>query len=63
MSSWQIKVLCYGKINVPKSALTPNLHPDLTIDFSYLGFFLQQGKRNILVDTGISESFIVTGKA
>jgi len=25
MSSWQIKVLYYGKITVPKSGLTPNL--------------------------------------
>jgi len=44
MSSWQIKVLYYGKITVPKLGLTPNLDPDLTIDFPYLGFLLQQGK-------------------
>ena len=63
MSSWEIKVLYYGKITVPKSGLTPNLDPDLTIDFPYLGFLLRQGKRNILVDTGISDSFIINGKA
>jgi hypothetical protein len=45
MSSWQIKVLYYGKIRVPKSGLTPNLDPDLTLDFPYLGFLLRQGKR------------------
>jgi glyoxylase-like metal-dependent hydrolase (beta-lactamase superfamily II) len=63
MSSWQIKVLYYGKIRVPKSGLTPNLDPDLTLDFPYLGFLLRQGKRNILVDTGISDSFIINGRA
>lgn len=63
ISCWQIKVLSYGKITVPKSGLTPNLDPDLTIDFPYLGFLFQQGKRNLLVDTGISDSFIINGKA
>src|SRR4030042_887521 len=63
MNTWEVKVLYYGKITVPKSALTPNLDPNLVIDWPYLGFLLQNGKRNILVDTGISDSFIINGKA
>jgi N-acyl homoserine lactone hydrolase len=63
MSTWEIKVLYYGKITCPKSALTPTLDPGLTVDWPYLGFLLQSGKRNILVDTGISDSFIIDGKA
>ena len=63
MSPWEVKVLYYGKITVPKSALTPNLDPGLVLDWPYLGFLLQNGRRNILVDTGISDSFIIDGKA
>jgi glyoxylase-like metal-dependent hydrolase (beta-lactamase superfamily II) len=63
MNFWEIKVLYYGKITVPKSALTPNLDPEVVIDWPYLGFLLRKGKRNILVDTGISDNFIVDGKA
>ena len=47
MNTWEIKVLYYGKITVPKSGLTPNLDPDLVIDWPYLGFLQQKGKRNI----------------
>lgn len=63
MSVWGVKVLYYGKINIPKSALTPGFDPDLVIDWPYLGFLLQNGDRNIVVDTGISENFIIDGKA
>ncbi len=63
MSLWEIKVLYYGKITVPKGAATPGLDPDLIVDSPYLGFLLQDGKRNILVDTGIDENFFIDGKA
>lgn len=63
MGDWTVKVLYYGKITAPKVALTPGLDSNLVIDWPYLGFLLQQGKRNILVDTGISDSFIINGKA
>jgi len=63
MTTWNVKVLYYGKITLPKAALTPNLDADLTIDIPYLGFLLQSEGHNILVDTGISDSFIVDGKA
>ncbi len=64
MTEWNVKVLYYGHITVPKSALTPSLDEDLMLDIPYLGFLLQKGGRNILVDTGISEKTgIVDGKA
>ncbi|MFH1092344.1 MAG: N-acyl homoserine lactonase family protein [Pseudomonadota bacterium] len=63
MSVWEIKVLSYGAITVPKGAGTPGLDDKLIIDIPYLGFLLQDGKKNILVDTGISENFFVDGKA
>jgi N-acyl homoserine lactone hydrolase len=63
MDLWDVKVLYYGKITLPKSALTPNLDPNLPIDLPYLGFLLTNGKRKVLVDTGISDTYIVDGKA
>ena len=63
MSTWEIKVLYYGWQTVPKGAVTPGLDMDLQTTGAYLGFLLQNGKRNILVDTGISEHFFIDGKA
>jgi glyoxylase-like metal-dependent hydrolase (beta-lactamase superfamily II) len=63
MNNWEIKVLYYGKTSPQKSALTPPLDSDLVIDVPYMGFLLQKGKESILVDTGISDSFIIDGKA
>jgi len=63
MKYWEIKILYYGKISVPKGAMTPGLDPDLIMNNPYLGFLLQNGKRDILVDSGISDKFIVDGKA
>lgn len=63
MSLWNIKVLNYGKITAPKAAATANLDPNLVLDSPYLGFLLDNGKQKILVDTGISDSFIIDGKA
>jgi len=63
MNVWQIRVLFYGAIATPKSAITPNLDSDLTLDWPYFGFLLQKDGRNILVDTGISDKFFIDGKA
>ena len=63
MTNWTIKVLGYGKLTVPKSVATPNLDVDLIIDYPQLGFLLQNGQENVLVDTGMSENSIVDGKA
>jgi len=61
MDVWDIQVLYYGKISIPKANITPNLDPDLMVDFPYLGFLLKKGNRKILVDSGISESYIREG--
>ena len=63
MAVWKIKPLYYGKITGNKSLLTPGIDADVVADSPYLGFLLQDGKRNILVDTGIADEFIVDGKA
>ena len=44
MNTWEIKVLYYGKITVPKSGLTPNLDPDLVIDCLLFGFPPAEGE-------------------
>ncbi|MBN2033569.1 MAG: N-acyl homoserine lactonase family protein [Deltaproteobacteria bacterium] len=62
MLLWDIKVLYYGEVTIPKALATPNLDPDLLIASPYLGFLLQNGKHRILVDTGISDNYIVDGK-
>jgi len=71
MSVWDIKVLYLGKITMPFSTMlsihypfgAPSVAEDFTIGGPYLGFLLQRDGHNILVDTGISEKFIVDGKA
>ncbi|MFH1089936.1 MAG: N-acyl homoserine lactonase family protein [Pseudomonadota bacterium] len=64
MSVWEIKVLYYGGMQgIPKSAMTPGLDPDVLMGGPYLGFLVQNGRRNILVDSGISESFFIDGRA
>ena len=71
MSTWNIKVLYLGKITMPFSTMlsvyyafgAPSPPEDFTISAPYLGFLLQCDGHNIIVDTGISEKFIVGGKA
>ena len=60
---WKISCLTYGKLEFPKAVVTPNLDTDLRIWGPYLGFLLQNGRRNILVDAGINTRFIKDGKA
>jgi N-acyl homoserine lactone hydrolase len=67
MDTWTIKVLYFGNITANVSMIWPAGMPPLEENFRmsapYLGFLLQNGSRNILVDTGISDGFIVDGKA
>jgi len=63
MDTWEIKILYLGKNLCPKSAVTLNLDADKKFWLPYLGFLLQRKGETILVDTGISENFIVDGKA
>jgi len=60
---WTIKSLYYGKITLPKSVMTAGLDPDLIIDIPYIGFLLQNGKENVLVDCGIHQDNIKDGRA
>jgi len=63
MAQWDIKVLYYGKITLPADIALPGLEDVKELDSPYLGFLLQSGERKLLVDCGISENFIVGGKA
>lgn len=63
MNNWKIYCLYYGDINVPKETITAGVDVGLEIKVPYLGFLLDNGKKKILVDTGINERFIVNGKA
>lgn len=63
MNNWKIKSLYYGKINVPRGVMAAGLDPELMIDIPYIGYLLQNGKENVLVDTGIHQDNIVDGRA
>jgi N-acyl homoserine lactone hydrolase len=67
MKIWQIKVLYLGKISGNLSFIwpagMPPLQNDMELSAPYLGFLLQCEGRNILVDTGINDKFIIDGKA
>lgn len=62
MKQWTVKVLYLGKAMAPKSALTPGLDSDVHIENPMLAFLLQSEGRNILVDSGGDERFLVDGK-
>ena len=63
MGKWDIKVLLYGQTTVPAAQAVPGLKGVDTVDSVYLGYLLQSSGRNILVDTGVNEKFIIDGKA
>ena len=67
MKQWEVKVLYLGKITANLSFVWPAGMPPLTEDFAmsapYLGFLLKAPGKNILIDSGISDNFIVDGKA
>ena len=67
MKDWDVKVLYLGKCTARLSILwpagMPPLSEDHVISAPYLAFLLQSKGQNILIDTGISEKFIVDGKA
>jgi len=62
-TQWRLRALYAGKIRIPKTAATPGLDPDIVYDAPYLAFLLLSANRIVLVDTGISEKFIIDGKA
>ncbi|MFH1091012.1 MAG: N-acyl homoserine lactonase family protein [Pseudomonadota bacterium] len=63
MSDWKISSLYFGEIKGTKEMITFNLDVGLEVDLPYLGFLVQDGKTNVLFDTGINGKFIVNGKA
>lgn len=67
MRTWDVKVLYLGKISASLALVwpagMPPLQQDVPMSAPYLGFLLQSNGRNILIDSGISEKFIVDGKA
>lgn len=62
-NNWKITSLYYGKIHVPRSAMTAGLDPDIWMWIPYTGFLLQNGEETILVDTGINDANIKDGRA
>ena len=63
MANWNIKVLDYGRIDVPKEAVTLGVDVGKMLTLPYLGFLLSDGSHKVLVDCGIHERIIVDGKA
>ena len=67
MKIWDIRVLYLGNITASLAFIwpagMPPLEKDVPMSAPYLGFLLRSNGQNILVDTGISEKFIVDGKA
>lgn len=62
MNNWKIKSLYYGKVTASKGIFSAGLDPDIILEIPYIGYLLQNGTQNILVDTGIHEDIIVDGK-
>lgn len=71
MRVWDIKVLYYGRMTMPFSTMlsviyawgAPQIAEDFVVSVPYLGFLFQSEGHNIVLDTGVSEAFIVGGKA
>jgi len=63
VGNWRIQAIPLGANFIMKEALTVGLDTGLQIWFPYLVFLLSNGKTKILVDCGISEDWIVDGKA
>lgn len=63
MGDWKISTLYFGEGVAIKDMLTSNLDVGMELDLPYLGFLVQDGKTNLLFDTGINTNFIIDGKA
>lgn len=63
MSAWTIRPLVFGTIEVKKEQLTTGLDVGLSLTVPYMGFYLTDGDRKVLLDTGINAKYIVDGKA
>ena len=56
MNNWTITALYYGQLTLAPSAFG-GLDTDLKVDFPFTGFLLRNGTENVLVDTGMKESY------
>jgi N-acyl homoserine lactone hydrolase len=63
MPDWRIKSLYYGELECPKDAYTVGIDVGVKMVFPYIGFLLEGGGKRVLVDTGISERYIVNGRS
>lgn len=57
MDYWKITALYYGQLTLPKSTFAAGIDENLIVDFPFTGFLLRNGKENVLVDTGMRESY------
>ena len=66
MNHWKIHALYYGELTILKGVLSAGMDPDLEMAIPYTGFLLQNGKENVLVDTGVADEFlskiVISGK-
>lgn len=63
IANWKITSLLYGTLVQPKGDFSPGFDDALVWTVPYLGYLLQNGKQNVLVDNGIHDRYIVDGKA
>lgn len=63
MANWKIKALNYGTTCCDRRFMANGLDAGMITYGPYLGFLLQNGEENVLVDTGINDRMIVDGKA
>jgi len=61
--NWKITCLFYGTLTAPKGIFCAGIDEDKVMPFVYSGYLLQDGKQNILVDTGVHQDNIHDGKA
>lgn len=63
IGKWKVTVLDCGNITLKKGAMTVGHDGDLTYTIPYLAYLLQDGTKNVLIDNGIKDTFIIDGKA
>jgi glyoxylase-like metal-dependent hydrolase (beta-lactamase superfamily II) len=62
IGKWKLTTIDCGWHIANKINLTPGWD-NMSIKLPYLAFLLQNGEKNILVDNGINERFLIDGKA
>ncbi|MFP3155921.1 N-acyl homoserine lactonase family protein [Lachnospiraceae bacterium ZAX-1] len=57
MKYWKITALYYGQLTLSRAAFSGAVQPELVTDYPFTGFLLRNGSENVLVDTGMRESY------